>query len=62
MPENLGKWPSGRREIEKSGHRMAAEGMQFPWRWESGTISTNLDGIWGMSVEKAWNRIHRIIL
>ena len=24
---------------------------QFPWRWESGTISTNLDGIWGMSVK-----------
>ncbi len=23
--------------------------MQFPWRWDGGTISTNLDGIWGMS-------------
>ena len=30
---------------------MAAEGMPFPWRWDGGTISTNLDGIWGMSVE-----------
>ena len=29
---------------------MAAEGMPFPWRWTSGTISTNLDIIWGMSV------------
>jgi len=30
---------------------MAAEGMPFPWRWNGGTISTNLDVIWGMSVE-----------
>ncbi len=28
---------------------MAAKGVQFPWRWASGTISTNLDVIWGMS-------------
>ncbi len=28
---------------------MAAEGMQFSWRWNGGTISTNLDGVWGMS-------------
>ncbi len=28
---------------------MAAKGMEFPWRWTSGTISTNLDVIWGMS-------------
>ncbi len=47
----------------KSGHRMAAEGMEFPWRWTGGTISTNLDVIWEMSdefelqrgpVSKAW--------
>ena len=25
-------------------------GTEFPWRWGRGTISTNLDGIWGMSV------------
>ncbi len=31
---------------------MAAEGMPFPWRWDGGTISTNLDVIWGMSVER----------
>ncbi len=30
---------------------MAAEGIQFPWRWTSGTISTVLDVIWGMSGE-----------
>ena len=32
-----------------SGHRMAVEGMQLSWRWTSGTISTNLDVIWGTS-------------
>ena len=53
MAENLGKWPSGHRKTEKSGHRMAAEGIQFPWRWYGGTISTNLDVIWGMSVDIA---------
>ena len=30
---------------------MAAKRMRFPWRWTSGTISTNMDVIWGMSVE-----------
>ncbi len=34
----------------KSGHRMAAEGMPFPWRWNGGTISLNLDVIRGTSV------------
>jgi hypothetical protein len=29
---------------------MAAKGMEFPWRWDGDTISTNLDGIWEMSV------------
>ncbi len=37
----------------KSGHRKAAEGMQFPWRWNGDTISTNLDVIWGMSVQSS---------
>ncbi len=32
----------------KSGHRMAAKKMQFPWRWDGHTISTNLDVIWGI--------------
>jgi hypothetical protein len=30
---------------------MVAEGEQFPWWWDGGTISMNLDRIWGMSVE-----------
>ncbi len=30
---------------------MAAEGMPFPWRWNGGTISTDLDVIWGMSID-----------
>ena len=28
---------------------MAAKGMEFPWQWTSGTISTNLDVIWRTS-------------
>ena len=35
----------------KSSHRMAAEGIPFPWRGNGGTISTQLDVIWGMSDE-----------
>ncbi len=30
---------------------MAAEGMEFPRRWTGGTISTNLDVSWEMSVQ-----------
>ena len=30
---------------------MAAEGMPFPWRWNDGTISTNLGVIWEMSAK-----------
>ena len=30
---------------------MAAERMQFPWRWNGSTISTDLDVIWGMSAQ-----------
>ncbi len=35
----------------KSGHRMAAEGMQFSWRWNGGKIFLNLRVIWEMSGE-----------
>ncbi len=28
---------------------MVGEGLQFSWRWNGGTISLNLDVIWGMS-------------
>ena len=34
----------------KSGHRMAAEGMQFLWRWNGGTIFLNFGIIWEMLV------------
>jgi hypothetical protein len=30
---------------------MVAQGVQFPRRWDGGRISTNLDGVWGMSVQ-----------
>ena len=30
---------------------MAAEGGQYPWRWNRGTIFTNLDVILGLLVE-----------
>ncbi len=51
MAGNLGKWPSGRRKTKKSGHRMAAKGIQFPRRRYGGMISANLEVIWAMSVE-----------
>ena len=37
---------------------MAAAGMQFPWRSDGGTISLNLDVIWGMSdqVQRSFSR------
>ena len=35
---------------------MAAEGMQFTWRWKGGTIFPNLDVIWGMSNKGADRR------
>ncbi len=37
----------------KSGHRMAAEGMQFLWRWDGSTISLYLEVIWEISVNNA---------
>ena len=33
----------------KSCNRMAAKGIQFRWRWDSVTISANLDIIWEIS-------------
>ena len=45
-------WPNGlpdEGQSPKPGHRMAEEGIPFPWRWNGGTNSTVLDGIWGMS-------------
>ena len=51
MAEYLVKWPSGREPISKIGPSDGCGRMEFLWRWTSGTISTNLDVIWGMSVK-----------
>ena len=56
MVENLGKWPSKRGTISKTGHRMSTNGMPFPWQWYGGTISMKLDVIWGMSVQRITQR------
>ena len=48
-------WPNGvpdEGRSPESGYRMAAEGKQFPWRGNGSTISTDLDVIWEMSVNK----------
>lgn len=37
-------------DIAELNREMAAEGVQFPWRWNDSTISTNSEVIWGMSV------------
>ncbi len=34
--ENMGKWPSGHRKTEKSGHRLAAEKTLFARPWYGG--------------------------
>ena len=49
MAENWANGVPDEGRSPKSGHRMAAEGIQFPWRGNGSTISTDLDGIWGMS-------------
>ena len=36
-------------------------GTEFPWRWGPGTISANLDVIWGMSVKIAGTLVHELI-
>ncbi len=51
MAEYLVKWPSGREPISKIGPSDGCGRMEFPWRWTIGSISTNLDVIWGMSVK-----------
>ncbi len=50
MMEILGKWPSKRGPISKIRPSDAAEGMQFPWRWNGGTIVLTVGGIREMSV------------
>ena len=44
----------------KSGRRMAAEGMQFSWRWNDGTMSPNLGVIWEMSGKQAAHEIAEV--
>ena len=51
MTENVGKWPSGHRKNEKSGHRMAVEEILCARPWYGGMISANLEVIWEMA---AW--------
>ena len=36
-------------------------GTEFPWRWGRGTISANLDVIWGMSDQRGVDRLMTII-
>ena len=36
-------------------------GTEFPWRWGRGTISANLDVIWGMSGKIAGTLVHELI-
>ena len=52
MAEKLGKWSSNRGLISKIRPSDGCKGMPFPWRGNGGTISTNLDVIWGMSVNQ----------
>ncbi len=37
---------------------MAAEGMQFPWRWNGGAISLYLGVIWEMPAKKGGWALH----
>ncbi len=60
MTEKMGKWPSGHRKTEKSGHRLTAEKTLFPRWWHGAMISANLQVIWEMSVKMA-SRIHYIL-
>jgi len=52
VPEWWNIWSNGlpdESRSPKSDHRMAAEGIPFPWRWNGSMISTDLDVIWRMS-------------
>ena len=53
MARKMTEWPSKRGPITKIMPSDGCIGDTVPWRWESGTISTNLDGIWGMSAQPA---------
>ena len=53
MAGNLADGLPSEGRSQKSAHRIAAEGMPFPWRWNGGTIFPNLEVIWGMSINFA---------
>ncbi len=38
-----------------SCYRMASKGIEFRWRWNSGTISTKLELTWEMSVDISYD-------
>ncbi len=50
MAANLAKWPSNQGLISKIRPSDGCMGIQFRGRWDRGSISTQLDVIWGMSV------------
>ena len=49
MAENWANGVPDEGRSPESGHRMAAEGIQFSWRGNSSIFSANLGAIWGMS-------------
>jgi len=56
MTENMDKWASRHRKIEKSGYQAAAKMIPFPRRWHGGKISANPETIWGMSLNAAYTQ------
>ncbi len=56
MVRNMTEWPSKRGPITKIMPSDACKGDTIPSRWDGGAISTNLDGIWGMSVKTGKTR------
>ena len=51
MARKVTEWPSKRGPITKIMPSDGCKGDTVPLAVESGTISTNLDGIWGMSAD-----------
>ena len=51
MAENWANGVPDEGRSPESGHRMAAEGIQLPWRGNGSIFSANLEAIWGMSVQ-----------
>jgi len=49
MTKIMGKWPSGRRTTEKSGHWLAAEEKRFQRQRHLAAIAMKLMLIWDVS-------------